>query len=611
MRAVFRFIAKRKRTLIYMLVTVSVAGLAFYQYRHSQQAGEQEARSKKILPSLELSQVQQVSIWKGEKKKIRFFRQGKGWFLAVPVQDTADADLVEDWVENLLSKKVQTLQSTGADWAEYGLDQDINTITVTTVSKQRWELNISHYSAFDGSFYIKRGEELLLGDVSWAKLTDREGDYFRSYKMVNIKEHPVSLEYKSHNFQVGLNWENYKWKRAQGAIPLSTEKRDVKPVDKKKISKPKLEKDKKFYFPLSQSALESYWSSLSNVNFEKKTYPDTKSFRQRFKLDAPIMELNIGFKEGRTWSLKVGPEVKGEFYALVSGRDYIFSLDKEQKEQVFLTEKQIRDHRAPFEFDKNQVYFIDLKGYGLDLKLKREKRTWVLADFAQKKKVLTNKTVKGESPGREEKPAGEREKLVVEKGKLVSGKEESAVEKKKSAGEREKSVVEKGKPVSGKAQPAVEKEKPGIENGKLATKNGKPVSERSMDQELNANEVKNVLNRIGVLSAVGYFDRNREFSKTAQVVLKDKDAREILRLELSSPFEAPKLAKASAVKKSGKKLDDKASAVNQSGKTLDDKAKKKMVYVLSSKGRDLMTLDFDSLQFVFSPSLLHSPVSDK
>ncbi len=450
------------RRLIYFVVVVGTAGFAFYQHKQSQKEKQTEEKKDLAFSSLEMSQVQSVSI-KRKDKSIYFYRKGKDWWLDSPVKDVADRDIVGDWLQGLLSEKVKVIREQGADWEEYELDKNVKTIEITTTSDKKLKLNISYYSAFDGSFYIRKNEQLLLGDTSWATLMDKDGDYFRSYKFLDAPERPLSLRYSSKNFKVQLKMEKYKWHWVAEAA-----------------------------FPLSHSDLESYWTAITGVNFEKEVHSDTESLRKKFKLQTPDIEMELKFKGDKTWSVKVSPEIDGKFYALVSGRDYIFTLNKEQRDKILLTEKRIRDHRQPFQFEKSQAHFMDLKGYGLDIQLKKEKEKWEILQA---------------------------------------------------------SVTEK------------DKKKP----------KNKP------EDKLNEKELEKVLNRIQILSAKQYFGK-KSFVKTSHLILKDKEEKVILELELSDPFESEG---------------------------------EKRVYVKSSKGEEVMALSFMSVGYVFSPSLLKMDIEKK
>ena len=383
---------KSKKRLIWCLYLIFVLGtalFAFYEYRQSQQEQKEELVQSLIFPNLKPMEVQSVTLKaekpdKTDEKKlrgeVRLFRKGKAWSLGSPVEDIADRDIVGDWLSTLLSEKVQLLKEEGADWAEYGLDKGAKTIEITTTYEKKLKVNISHYSAFDGSFYIQKEGALLLGGTGWASLTSKKGDYFRSYKLVNETAHPVFIEYHSPDFLAHFKWEDHTWKWENSQ--LNTPSTHVKGQGA---------------FPLSQAKLESYWSALKNISFEKETYPDVAGFKKKFKLDKPITKLRVGFQNGdqglSVLEIKVGPKIEGQFYVSVSNREDIFILSQNRVEELSLTEKKIRDHSHYFQFDREKLAFMDIKGYGMDLELEKKGREW---------KWLNNKEDDGEGSAQKE-----------------------------------------------------------------------------------------------------------------------------------------------------------------------------------------------------------------
>ena len=480
---------KRRRLLInifYVLIVACTAGFAFYQYKKSEHDQQAEEKKNLIFPNLELAEVQEISLEKAGVD-IQLLHQDEGWKLLSPVEDLADVDLVENYLESLLSEKIRIIKDSGVDWAEYGLNQ--NTAVIDIVKKgatddQKMRLEVSHYSAFDGSFYIRKGAQLLLGDTSWASLTQKKGDDFRSYKLLGVKKHPVSVSYHSKPFTAQLLWgrgAGWRWKGERNR------------------------------FPLSHSDLESYWSALSNVNFEKDPHSDTEKLRKRFKLSSPAVELKMEFKNNKTWSVKISPEVKGKFYAVVSDRNYIFTLNKDHKKDILLNENKIRDHRQPFRFKKDDLYFIELKGYGVDIKLEKKQDKWELLSVQTTQEGKTNNL-------------------------------DSAT---------------KGMTTKTKARP--------------------PAKTQAIEWELDRKKLKNVLDKISFLSAKKYFGDKKPFAKTAYFALKNKQQKEILRVDLSLPYKTKKTS---------------------------TKESKKLVYAKSSLGKEVMALRFKDIEPIFSPSLL-------
>jgi len=440
------------------MVVAGVAGFAFYQYKKAQKEMVEKEKEGRIFPTIKGPiEINKVSI-KSNTQDIHFYRKEDGWWIKSPIEDIADSDLIGDWLDNVLTQKVTIVKKNNVDLAEYDLDQNIKSIKLVTQSNEVFNLDISNYSAFDGSFYLKKGEELLLGSTSWASITSKEADYFRSYKLSNHRKHPTGINFQSKSFSASLKWENYKWSWKDNASSK--------------------EKDSTF-FSLSSSALESYWSAFNKINFDKTIHPNTTENREKFKLLKPNIEIKITFENNKKWSIALSEEIDKKNYVLVSNRDYIFSLDKDQYEKLILTEKKIRDHRYPFQFEVDKLHSLYIKGYGLHVPVKKTKKGWVLLEGAFDNTTLENNKATEETTT--------------------------------------------------------------LENNKTTKKTAKKPDEQTNEDKkllkLNSERLESVLNEIRSLEAKKYFRKNKKFDRVAHVVLKDKEGKEILKLEFGQPIE--------------------------------------------------------------------------
>ena len=499
---------KKLNWLIYLIVVASTVGFAFYQYKQSQKTASEEEKQDRVFPSLTIKEVKSISLRHKEVYIYIVRAEEKGWLMELPLQDIADGDSVGQWIESILSEKVRVISKEDkkgkgdsaeglslAQKAEYGLDKDIKTVEIKTKAGDIFKINVSHYSAFDGRFYLQKGKHILLGETAWAGLTDKKAEDFRSYKLINEGKRPTQMNYRSSVFTTNLLWENYKWQWPS-----------TKQTKEAKVKNP---------FPLSQSQLESYWTALSNIRMEQNTYPNTKKFREQFNLNSPI--LNIDLKFDNPWSVKVS-ESEGKFYILPSDRNYIFVLNEQQKKQMLLSKKDIRDHRQPFQFKKSEVKFIELKGQGIEATLKRKKQKWALQKPQKETNTETNKESKIEA------------KIETNTEANIEANKESKIEAK-------------------------------IETNTEVNK--------QINKELNTDEPDNILNRLATFSATEYFGKDKVFEKNSYVVLKDKENKNLLRLDFSAPFGE----------------------------------KNKKVYVLSNLGQEVMAIDSENIKAVFSPSL--------
>src|SRR5205085_1227186 len=101
------------------------------------------------------------------------------------------------------------------NWAEFGLQPPGTTIEVKAAGKTE-TLQISSKNAFDGSFYVRRGDELLLGGHGIAQIANRDPSSFRSKRLwreTSAKIESVNAEINSEKthgkFSVVADGANY------------------------------------------------------------------------------------------------------------------------------------------------------------------------------------------------------------------------------------------------------------------------------------------------------------------------------------------------------------------------------------------------------------------
>ena len=335
------------RKAVYLFFVLLAAGLALYQYKRSEKEFADKKQENLAFPPLQLEQVQNIKIKNPEAEVELNLKEDGSWHLKRPFLDQADSSKVNSWLESLLSKNIESIGEENPDWIEYGLSENKKHLILTDKKNTAFKMEFSAFSAFDGRIFIKKENRLFLGDVSWPSLTEKDVGYFRSYHLLNREEHPQSLGYRSRTSQIQLKWENYKWLWSS-----------------------------KNKYPLDHQSVESYWTSLANILLEKNIKKQPKQTSSRFK--NPVLQIDLNFKDGNSWQARFFKGEKDNYNVLISDRNYLFSINKEQWEKLIKPEQSFRDHKAPFQFAKDKVYFISLKGNSLNLEIKKEGTTWVL-----------------------------------------------------------------------------------------------------------------------------------------------------------------------------------------------------------------------------------------
>lgn len=179
-----------KGTFFFVALTVILGFWTFRSFKKYQKhvgLAENEIR----LVEIPLEQIIGFSI-KSKTETIELAKNGTAWRILQPVNDEANEDTVAQFLSELTAIKVQSLDDT--DWKKYGLD-DATDLEVRGGGQSESFLVATKY-AFDGSYYIRRGSELLYSDRSVIHFAERPARLFRSHSM--WRERSEIMEVKLH-----------------------------------------------------------------------------------------------------------------------------------------------------------------------------------------------------------------------------------------------------------------------------------------------------------------------------------------------------------------------------------------------------------------------------
>lgn len=175
---------KRPTTLIFTIVVVALAGLTFFDYKRSKQKeGLQEGEQKVLdFPAEELSHF----LLKSKTQTIELKRDGKMWKMLQPLLDDVDENSVSMLISALQTAAVKDLgeevHKGQIDWKKYGLDPGVS-IEAEAEKGARTSLAISDTNAFDGSFYVRKNDQLYLGDRAWSHIAGQQVNPLRSHQI--------------------------------------------------------------------------------------------------------------------------------------------------------------------------------------------------------------------------------------------------------------------------------------------------------------------------------------------------------------------------------------------------------------------------------------------
>ncbi len=304
---------KFQATFIMAFLAVFLGGIVWYEYNSSKKQETKEKQAAMILGwegkndylSARLEQKQEV---------IEVLRENNIWRIISPVEDLGDDFSIEAWFEDIVTEKGQRIDAKkGADgnplWSEYGLDNNLKTLTVKRVDGTEAVLQFAEHSAYDGSYYIKYNNDIWVGERSWASVLNKEPKHLRERDIYRHKEDPVGMSFDypggaKRDFSIKKN-KSHQWV-FQGKL-----------------------KD----LPVSEKDVKSWLSDLkkiSVINFFDRI--DDKKAKRVYRQNQPLVKMSLLLANGKEelWTVSKNKQ-KGEgesYYIRLNSSSTIFEADK-------------------------------------------------------------------------------------------------------------------------------------------------------------------------------------------------------------------------------------------------------------------------------------------
>lgn len=180
---------KVKGRTILVLCLILFGGYALYDFQQDKKKEEKTMEEVRLL-TVNYDQVNQVDIQKGDDK-ITLKRTVDGWVLEAPLQDLADNTVVDDFVKNTVPERIIEVakEGDGIDWALYGLDKPLGTITYKTSANTVNVFEISEKTNIEDNVFARRDKEnkvLVLNSV-WKSRVNKTALDFRDRRFMRHK----------------------------------------------------------------------------------------------------------------------------------------------------------------------------------------------------------------------------------------------------------------------------------------------------------------------------------------------------------------------------------------------------------------------------------------
>lgn len=326
------------------LVVLALAAWAFYEYKKS----EKEQQKSSFLNHVDLEELIAFRIVNGERV-LNLVHEDQKWLLKEPVQDLASFTEISSWLNELKNLSTQKIQTEGSvNWQDYHLDKAPR-VEMDLSSGESVSFSVSRESSFDEKYFIRKGEELFVGDSYFhSEVNDKDFESFRSKKLLPPLGHAVKIQFEgAQNFT--LTWKDHKWSLLEPAKS----------------------------FPLDSSRLDGFWTDLSSMN--SLTVKDVLSAYslKKYRLHKAQLKISLHYPgEDEKYVIKLSPFQEEKAFVSLSHRNFIFEISKEEAEKLILPQDDIRDHAFPFKYSPFMVVQIEKKSKKDNFSIKKLEEGW-------------------------------------------------------------------------------------------------------------------------------------------------------------------------------------------------------------------------------------------
>lgn len=372
--------------ILFSFFVLALGGFALYEYRNSALKEERGEKGLQLLPEIKLEDVKAIRLIKAksvaeraDQNKLSLIKKEEDWLLLEPLEDFASFTELSRWFNTISRHKVVALEIENPDLADYHIGK-YPAVELDLKTGGLVRFSISSKSSFDGRWFVKKGNQILLAERGIDKeLQDKNLEDFRSKKILPGLNHADKIKIQTARELLTLNWKDYEWfLEGRGESDL----------------------------PLDQSFLNDFWTELTSL--EAVSFLESSKELKKYRLNKPLLTIQLFYGE-REYFFKLSPVQEGRLYATVSHRDYIFEISKDKKEELLFSKNELYDHSFPFDFESPLVSQIQITGIAKPLNLEKKKEAWLF--------------VKGFEPEANKKnltPSTEEKRLVKTKEKKNS-----------------------------------------------------------------------------------------------------------------------------------------------------------------------------------------------
>ena len=339
---------------------IVVVGLVTYAYLVEFKGTEQKEIAKQ-----EASRILQFSLDEVESLRVtqpqdsfELSRKGPQWVLSGSVQDAADANGAEAFIQSLLDEKSEeSLKDPAPDLNIYGLKDPQARFTFKLKSGEERELWVGNQNISSKIYLKSKGQDaILMGNYIWNTYAGKRADELRDLVLYKSKARELSeitIEDLRSKRRVRLTRTEAAWsfQEPQG-LRLDTE------------------------------SVQKWIETLQGLRGVAVVAEDSQKSNEldKWSLKNPDLRARVKFSDGKEEVQLLGAfsdPKRGAAYFVTSEMPRIYEIPRATLEGLLKGPSDFRDRREPFEFDSNLIRSVKIKAGGMQLALKKGQQGWV------------------------------------------------------------------------------------------------------------------------------------------------------------------------------------------------------------------------------------------
>lgn len=353
-----------RSTGILFLLVAALAAYTFYEYRNAEKDADLDLGE---VAAFEMKREDIGSIKLVLKGiEIDLVKNGDQWQMQKPVQDWAENASVDGFLLSLLSQKLKAPhgdeEQKNIEWSTFGLEAAPATIEISGKGKTE-RLQVSEKTAYDGSYFARRGDQLFLGDPAFNQIMARSPASFRSRK---LWREPETTQIESVRVELatdGMRPTAFQIKKSGDTWAL-----EPKPgfdTDAEKLAA---------WIERVKDLMPNDFIQESVSEADKKT----------FLLSKPSLKVDMKLKraDGQEahWSVLLGQD-KGEDVYLTTGQaSTVYKTSKSGLAQLRVNEAFFRNGNKPFAVDVEKAREVEIVTDRWHHTFVKEESSWSLKD---------------------------------------------------------------------------------------------------------------------------------------------------------------------------------------------------------------------------------------